>query len=79
MLKLDAQHKAMMRKNGALAKDDAGQDVLRGLTLTESMFVLDSEAGTLAEVGLLEVMVYNQLIVRHTAAKVIHTASQPRP
>jgi len=79
MLSLGEQDKKVMRKSGALICDAAGKDVLRGLTLAESIFVLDLESGARDATGVGEVAMYNQLLSLHLAAKLLHQAAQARP
>jgi len=79
MLSLGAREREAMWKSGALAIGDAGVEVLRGLTLAESIFILDREGDAHCDTEPGELMKYNKLLVRHHAAKILHAAGQAQP
>lgn len=70
MLKLDDVRREALSASGALTMD-GDDEVFRGLTVSESNFILDIDSGRLGQ-GLAELMVYNQLIVRHETAKLLY-------
>lgn len=76
MLTLETLYREALLRNGSLTTNEAGEEVLRGLSHMQSLFVLDFEAGGLAEAEVGEVMIYNQLIIRHNTAKILYKASQ---
>lgn len=74
MLILEPQHRESMLQKGNLIIDESGAETLRGLTVAESIFIFEFEAGGGINAGLGVVMIYNHLIVRHHAAKILHKA-----
>jgi hypothetical protein len=76
MLMLEPHHRDVMLKNGILGVSESGEEALRGLTVMESIFVMDFECGGLIDPGLAEMMIYNMLIVRHQTAKALHRATR---
>jgi hypothetical protein len=75
MLVLEPYYRNAMLKKDILSVDERGEETLRGLTVMESVFILEFEGGGLIDAGVGEIMIYNHLIVRYHAAKILHNAS----
>lgn len=75
MLKLTAREREVLLNCDALTSDDEGSEILRGLTVSESCFMLTVERDSFYVIDAAEHRLYSQLKARHLAAMALYIAS----
>lgn len=78
MLNISVHQRATLHESGALIRDNKGLEVLEGLTLAESNFVLNVEQKYIGDFSIEEITLYKKLRVIHLAARLKRAQYLPK-